>query len=821
MNYKASNLSLVRGLTSACLLLLLQACGGGSGAATESNPVTVTPEVSNYSGPAPATNDVQSYKLNVWDNLIPNNRCGSCHNESQSPRFVRADDINLAYDEANALVDLQDPGLSLMVSKVRGGHNCWLTDNDACADILVSYIERWAGESLGGAGKTVNLIPPPIADPGSSKNFPADSASFGSTVYPLLTQYCSGCHTDSAAIPQSPFFASSNVDAAYAAARARIDLETPENSRFVARVGEEFHNCWNNDCQSSAAEMLAAITAFADGITPVSVDPALVTSKALRLTDGIISSAGGRFESNVIALYEFKTGSGNTVFDTSGVEPALNLNLSGDYDWVGGWGVAFVDGKAQGSTTASAKLHNLITATNEYSVEAWVVPANVTQDGPARIVSYAGSSTTRNMMLGQTLYSYDSFNRSTETGEDGQPQLSTDADEEDLQASLQHVVVTYSPTEGRRIYVNGVYTDDLDTVPGGLLNDWNNTYALAVGSEVDNEDRWAGTVRLLAIHNRALTPEQISQNFEVGVGERYFLMFNVTEHVGLSDAYVVFEVSQYDSYGYLFDDPFFIVLDSSVEPEGIPMQGLRIGVNGRQLGIGQAYSNLNATISNSVYATESLQRLSTLGTVVPLEKGPEEDEFFLTFETLGSSNNVFVEADPAQPATPADTPRGPEIGVRDFAEVNATMAKLTGVASTTPAVLQTYNLVQQAMPVNANLGGFVSSQQMGITQLAIQYCSALVDDTSARSSYFPGFNFSATPAAAFADRSLLLNPLGERMLGVSINTQLSNAELATNINNLVDDLMTCNGGACESDRTERIVKAACATVLGSAAMLVQ
>jgi len=536
----------------------------------------------------------------------------------------------------------------------------------------------------------------------------------------------------------------------------------------------------------------------------------LVTSKALKLTDGIESSAGGRFESNVIALYEFKTGSGSTVFDTSGVEPALNLNLSGDYNWVGGWGVAFVDGKAQGSTTASAKLHDLITATNEYSVEAWVVPANVTQDGPARIVSYAGSSTARNMMLGQTLYSYDTFNRSSETGEDGQPQLSTDADEEDLQASLQHVVMTYSPAEGRRIYVNGAYTEDLDTVPGGLLNDWNNTYALAVASEVDNQDRWAGTVRLLAIHNRALSPEQISQNFEVGVGERYFLLFNVTEHVGLSDAYIVFEVSQFDSHSYLFDDPFFIVLDDSVQPEGIPVQGVRIGVNGREVGVGQAY-----------YAAESLQRLSSLGTIVPLEKGPELDEFFLTFETLGSSSNVVVEADPIAPADPADSPRGPEIGVRNFAEVNATMARLTGIAATTPAVLQTYNLVQQAMPVNTNLGGFVSSQQMGITQLAIQYCSALVDDTSARAAYFPGFNFGAAPAAAFADRSLLLDPLSDRMLGASIGTQPASADINTDINSLVDDLMNCNGGACEPDRTERIVKAACATVLGSATMLVQ
>ena len=84
-----------QGLMTLALFAVLSACGGGSGASTVQNPVTVAPNVSNYNGPAPQTADVQSFKLNVWDNLVPNNRCGSCHNTSQTPRFVRADDINL------------------------------------------------------------------------------------------------------------------------------------------------------------------------------------------------------------------------------------------------------------------------------------------------------------------------------------------------------------------------------------------------------------------------------------------------------------------------------------------------------------------------------------------------------------------------------------------------------------------------------------------------------------------------------------------------------------------------------------------------------
>ena len=801
-----------------CIVSILQACGSGSGAATTQNPVTAAPTVSNYSGPAPATADVQAFKLSLWDNLVPNNRCGACHNETQNPRFVRADDINLAYSEANTLVDLTDPAQSRLVSKVRGGHNCWLTDDNACADIIQSYIENWAGDALGGAGKLVQLLPPPIQDPGASKNFPADSSLFSTTVYPLVNTYCAGCHSESAAIPQSPFFASEDVDTAYFAAQSRIDLENPANSRFVIRLASEFHNCWD-DCQANANEFQNAITDMSNGISITQVDPSLITSKALSMSQGIISSAGGRSESNLIALYEFKTGSGNTVFDTSGIEPSLNLTLSGDYSWVGGWGVQFVAGKAQGSTTASAKLHNLITATGEYSIEAWVAPANVTQDGPARIVSYSGGSTTRNFMLGQTLYNYDTFNRSDQTDQAGEPQLSTADDDEDLQATLQHVVMTYDPANGRQIYVNGLNTGDLDSVAGGLLNDWDDTFAFALASEVDNDNRWEGTIRLLAVHNRALTAAQIQQNFDVGVGEKYFLLFNVSDYVTPEDAYVVFEVSQFDSYSYLFDEPFFTILDSNTTPGSIPLEGIRIGLNGREVSVGQAFANTAVTLEDALYQN-GRQDIASIGTIIPLEQGPDNDQFFLTFERLGSATNVTIEADPAPAPPPQDLPRDPELGIRDFAEVNATMSKLTGIPTSNTEVATTYQLVAQALPVVPKIDGFISSQQMGITQLAIKYCSALVDDTNARASYFPGFPFSADPSSAFSDRSLLIDPLVNRMVGVGISTQPDITALTGEVNSLVDSLIAC-GTSCTADRTERVVKAACASVLGSAAMLVQ
>ena len=137
--------------------------------------------------------------------------------------------------------------------------------------------------------------------------------------------------------------------------------------------------------------------------------------------------------------------------------------------WVGGWGINVRSGKAQGSTTASRKLHDLILGTGEYSIEAWVAPGNVAQED-SRIVCYSGGMTTRNFTLGQTMYNYDFFNRSQhDRPGNGDPKLTTSDDDEDLQATLQHVVATFDPVNGRRIYVNGEFTGDADPSAGGTI----------------------------------------------------------------------------------------------------------------------------------------------------------------------------------------------------------------------------------------------------------------------------------------------------------------------------------------------------------------
>ena len=809
------------------MLLALAACSGG--APTTQNPVTTVAAVANYSGPPPASADVQAFMTNLWSNIKATNRCGGCHVQGgQSPQFARTDDVNLAYQAAQTVVNLAQPGESTMVQKVSGGHNCWLASPSACGDTLTVWITNWAGSSATGTTQ-IKLTAPPVETVGSAKTFPTDPTLFESTVYPLLTKYCSRCHSPSAVTPQQPYFASSDPVEAYSNAQAKMDLDDPSQSRFVVRLGTEFHNCWDV-CANDAAAMLTAITSFANQIPLTQVDPTLVLSKALTLYDGTVASGQGRYTTSQIALYEFKTGSGTIAYDTSGVSPELDLNLSGNYAWDQSWGVVFSPGsKAQGTTTASAKLYNMIGQSGQFTIETWAAPANVAQMA-AYMVSYSGSPTTRNATLAQQAFQYEAFTRSSKTSTNGAPALVTSPDNQLAQAALQHVVLTYDGVNGRKLYVNGVFTGDLDPQGGGTLANWDNTFALVLGNETSGTtNQWQGELRMVAIHNQALTLAQIQQNYAAGVGQRYFLLFDVSTLTNVPQSYIMMTVGLNDSYSYLFDNPTFISLDPNQQPNNIPIQGIRIGINGAEAAVGQSYIPLNTTISSSDYSSTTGQLLSSVGAVVGLQKGPASDQFFLTFEKIGTNTRAYTQPVLAVPAL-IPGPTGPDLGVRTYERLNQTMSKLTGVPTQTTAVAQTYMQVQSALPPVPDLTAFSAANQTAVSQLAISYCAALVSTPALRTAFFgssfdptQGGSYFSAPINSGSNRDTVINSLYQNIVGGTLTTNILTQPSYASVQSELDSLITNLIAAYPStpNRSGVVTEAACAALLGSASSLIQ
>jgi Concanavalin A-like lectin/glucanases superfamily len=843
----------------------LAACGGGGAADTTTPTGAPTSSVDAYTGPAPATADVQAFQVSLWNNIRGQNRCGQCHNATtpaQMPNFARGDNVNLAYAQANTIVNLAQPSTSIMVVKVSGGHNCWLADPSACGQILTTWITNWANATGGSSATQVALVAPPSESVGQSLNFSSTSVAatdYGNTVYTLTSQYCVKCHSSlaSPANAQTPYFADPNLTTAYQSAIPKIDFTgcVPQNassatfqancgtnSRFYNRLLVDQHNCWST-CSADAAAMLKEIQTLALDAQPTNLPASLVVSKALHLTDGTVASGANRYDADTIAKYVFSEGAGSTIaYDTSGIDPAANLTLSGHYQFDGSWGVIFLAGgaKAQSTVESSSKLNTLIQATGEFSIEAWVAPA-VVATNLSDIVSYSGGDTLRNFTLAQTNQDYDFFLRSSGSGSssstnaaamelNGQPDLQTPDASMALQAALQHVVLTYDPINGRQIYVNGVNQKLADPNKGGTISSWDSTFALVLGSEVSGDNAFQGEVKFLAVHSRALSAAQVMQNFNAGVGQRYYLLFDVSNvpGVNVSQSYIMFTVSQYDNYSYLFYQPTFISLDPTAKPTSIALQGMRIGINGTIPLVGQAFIPLNMNITAAGYTSQG-EVLSTVGTVIGLESGPAGDQFFLQFDLLGTQKDAIVEASPCPASGPCVQglvlqPPAADIGVRNFAQLNSTFAQLTGVPTTNAAVVTTYQSVQQQLPPINTLEAYSSANHVGVAQLAVQYCNQLMSpsNTALQTKLFGNVNFSnGSLFSTAAGISSVTNPLANLAVGGgSLTRQPAASTVSTELNNLVGILCSGSTKCTSAARVQAVTIAACAAALGNADVVI-
>jgi hypothetical protein len=113
-----------------------------------------------------------------------------------------------------------------------------------------------------------------------------------------------------------------------------------------------------------------------------------------------------------------------------------------------------------------------------------------------------------------------------------------------------------------------------------------------------------------------------------------------------------------------------------------------------------------------------------------------------------------------------------------------------------------------------SIQAFLASNQTGIAQLAIKYCSQMVEDDAKRAAFFPGLNLSASPSS---QKNLLIDPLMQKILlqknGVDLLSQPADAGVRTEIGGLIDKL-------AGSD-TRTVAKAVCGAALGSGVLAIK
>ena len=672
------------------------------------------------------------------------------------------------------------------------------------------------GDFSGGDDPVAN----PLAGAGAAPSGVSEAEQqqfYMQTLWPVLNgNTCGTCHTVAGARPFP--FADPNIALAYRTLvdTGKINFGTASASRVYVQVVANAHHCWTDDCQADGGEILAAIQAWialieASGGSSSGgeiVSQGTLVSDVVAASSGIEDQGGVRFTQGQIAFYRFDERTGVVARDTSGVPPAMDVSLGQDVAFMDSYGLDFAAGQAAATVADSRKLYDHIahpdTGTGQYTVEAWLTPANTNQQ--ADMIRYSND-----MRVRQRLYQYDTRTRSTSPfipGGGTIAQLVTYDQDRDLQAGLQHAVLTYDRLNGMRIFVNGVYTGDVDPATAGQLWNWSPTSRLTLGSNVDTG--WFGHIRMLAIYKQVLKPEQILQNFRAGVGLRRTISFDVSQFAG-AGARLEMSLSQLDDQSWLLCQPT-IVTDSI----GIRVRGIRIRVNGVESPVGQAFSRLNTVV------TSNRQQLSPHCSIVENLAGDES--FQLAFEGLGPYADPVVDTVwPPISYDYANAEQRPTHGVRDFARVNETMAVLTRVPTDTPAVAGTYGELRQQLPGVTDLRTFVSSQQVGIAKLALEYCSELVDDPVQRDVFFdqgPAFEWSAAPATAFMNgpaedkRLRITGPLVDKLMGVGLTVQPDANLIESRLLGLIDVLVQ-DCGVCDAQSTQDIVKGTCMAMLAS------
>ena len=222
-----------------------------------------------------------------------------------------------------------------------------------------------------------------------------------------------------------------------------------------------------------------------------------------------------RVTDGLLVLYDFLNGSGDIVYDVSGLGAPMDLTIANpnNVSWIPGGGLS-VNASTIISAPVDSKIFAACTASNAITVEPWVEPANTTQSGPARMVTLSNNSRSRNFTLGPQGSNYHARLRTTTTRNNGTyPAMKTGSGV--VGTTLAHIVYTRDSAGNAKIYKDSVEIDS-QLIDGDLSN-WDGTHRFASANELNAERPWLGKYYLVATYARALTSEEVQSNFEAGL----------------------------------------------------------------------------------------------------------------------------------------------------------------------------------------------------------------------------------------------------------------------------------------------------------------
>ena len=227
-----------------------------------------------------------------------------------------------------------------------------------------------------------------------------------------------------------------------------------------------------------------------------------------------------RTKFNNVVYYDFRNISSNKIFDKSLhtekidliIEDTLAVEKYQDF-------LRIKSPTRIRSLSSASKIIQSVKRTNEITIEMWIRPANLTQNGPARIVTISDSLFNSNITIGQgtgsgTLDRLQIRLRTESFDTNGSPVLNTNGGTLNI-VQPSHIVYTRNQRGNEAIYINGILVSSRTTLLGDLSN-WSDNYFLSIGNEINAQRPWLGDIYMLSIYNRALNLNEVLHHYNLG-----------------------------------------------------------------------------------------------------------------------------------------------------------------------------------------------------------------------------------------------------------------------------------------------------------------
>ncbi|MBK8944246.1 MAG: VCBS repeat-containing protein [Ignavibacteriae bacterium] len=264
-----------------------------------------------------------------------------------------------------------------------------------------------------------------------------------------------------------------------------------------------------------------------------------------------------RVTDDLQVLYDFSETSGTTVNDISNVGAPLNLAITNSnlVTWKNP-GLKINGDINVKSSVAATKVISACKTTNEVTYEAWFIPQDTTRDVVSRMLTLTNNNIhTTNLKFWQLKNDFGFHCRTSTSPENGYEWKIFNFD-----VKLTHFVFTHRADGVIKLYWNNEIVAQ-DTVTGDFST-WDDSYFLFIGSDYGTFRYWLGTFFLNAIYSKALTDEQVEQNYLAGLQEydyQNITINDITTSNLIGDAY---NSGKYGGHGVMFAD-----VDNDQDPD--------------------------------------------------------------------------------------------------------------------------------------------------------------------------------------------------------------------------------------------------------------